>query len=116
MMNEDIKTAVSERYAEIAKSGRSSLDEKTRSVAKAFGYSEAELASIPAEANMGVSCGNPTAMAGLREERRVRITLTTPRAHRILARVPLLPALHPRHGESPRRSASCRERSAPDRR
>ena len=66
-MNEDIKTAVSERYAEIAKSGRSSLDEKTRSVAKAFGYSEAELESIPAEANMGVSCGNPTAMAGLRE-------------------------------------------------
>ena len=63
----DIKTAVSERYAEIAKSGRSSLDEKTRSVAKAFGYSEAELESIPAEANMGVSCGNPTAMAGLRE-------------------------------------------------
>ena len=67
MMNKNIKTAVSERYAEIAKSGRSSLDEKTRSVAKAFGYSEAELASIPAEANMGVSCGNPTAMAGLRE-------------------------------------------------
>ena len=67
MMNKDIKTAVSERYAEIAKSGRSSLDEKSRSVAKAFGYSEAELESIPAEANMGVSCGNPTAMAGLRE-------------------------------------------------
>ncbi len=67
MINEDIKTAVSERYAEIAKSGRSSLDEKTRSVAQAFGYSEAELASIPAEANMGVSCGNPTAMASLRE-------------------------------------------------
>ncbi len=67
MMNQDIKTAVSERYAEIAKSGRSSLDEKSRSVAKAFGYSEAELESIPAEANMGVSCGNPTAMAGLRE-------------------------------------------------
>lgn len=67
MMNEDIKTAVSERYAEIAKSGRSSLDDKMRSVAKAFGYSEAELESIPAEANMGVSCGNPTAMASLRE-------------------------------------------------
>ncbi len=67
MVNEDVKTAVSEHYADIAKSGRSSHNEKTRSVAKAFGYSEAELESIPAEANMGVSCGNPTAMAGLRE-------------------------------------------------
>lgn len=37
-----------------------------RAVAQAFGYSEGELASIPAEANMGLSCGNPTAFASLR--------------------------------------------------
>jgi SAM-dependent methyltransferase len=37
-----------------------------KAVAEAFGYSPDELASIPAEANMGLSCGNPTAMAGLR--------------------------------------------------
>jgi SAM-dependent methyltransferase len=36
-------------------------------VAEAFGYSAEELASIPAEANMGLSCGNPTATANLRE-------------------------------------------------
>jgi SAM-dependent methyltransferase len=36
-------------------------------VAEAFGYSPEELASIPAEANMGLSCGNPTATASLRE-------------------------------------------------
>jgi SAM-dependent methyltransferase len=35
-------------------------------VAEAFGYSPEELASIPAEANMGLSCGNPTATANLR--------------------------------------------------
>jgi SAM-dependent methyltransferase len=35
-------------------------------VAEAFGYSAEELASIPAEANMGLSCGNPTATANLR--------------------------------------------------
>jgi SAM-dependent methyltransferase len=35
-------------------------------VAEAFGYSAEELASIPAEANMGLSCGNPTAFASLR--------------------------------------------------
>ena len=33
---------------------------------KRFGYSPDELASIPAEANMGLSCGNPTAFATLR--------------------------------------------------
>jgi SAM-dependent methyltransferase len=37
-----------------------------RAVAEAFGYSAEQLASIPAEANMGLSCGNPTAFASLR--------------------------------------------------
>jgi SAM-dependent methyltransferase len=37
-----------------------------RAVAEAFGYSPEELSSIPAEANMGLSCGNPTATANLR--------------------------------------------------
>jgi SAM-dependent methyltransferase len=37
-----------------------------KAVAEAFGYSAEELASIPAEANMGLSCGNPTATARLR--------------------------------------------------
>ena len=32
-----------------------------------WGYTPEELASIPAEANMGLSCGNPTATANLRE-------------------------------------------------
>jgi SAM-dependent methyltransferase len=35
-------------------------------VAEAFGYAPEELASIPAEANLGLSCGNPTATANLR--------------------------------------------------
>jgi SAM-dependent methyltransferase len=35
-------------------------------VAEAFGYSAEELGSIPAEANMGLSCGNPTATAHLK--------------------------------------------------
>jgi ubiquinone/menaquinone biosynthesis C-methylase UbiE len=37
-----------------------------RSVAEAFGYTPEELSAIPAEANMGLSCGNPTAFASLR--------------------------------------------------
>ena len=37
-----------------------------KAVAEAFGYSAEELTSIPAGANMGLSCGNPTATAHLR--------------------------------------------------
>jgi len=38
-----------------------------RAVAEAFGYTAEELAAIPAGANMGLSCGNPTAIAHLHE-------------------------------------------------
>ena len=41
-------------------------DAGVRAVAEAFGYSPEELSSIPADANMGLSCGNPTATASLR--------------------------------------------------
>ncbi|MEX2092645.1 MAG: arsenite methyltransferase, partial [Pirellulales bacterium] len=46
--------------------GLSTAHDGVRGVAEAFGYSAGELASIPAEANMGLSCGNPTAFASLR--------------------------------------------------
>lgn len=36
-------------------------------VASAFGYTAEDLVSIPQKANLGVSCGNPIAMAGLKE-------------------------------------------------
>lgn len=36
-------------------------------ISKAIGYSVEELASIPDAANMGLGCGNPTAIAGLKE-------------------------------------------------
>ena len=62
----EIIEAVRSRYAETAKSGLSSEHEGVRAVAEAFGYTAEELASIPAEANMGLSCGNPTATANLR--------------------------------------------------
>jgi arsenite methyltransferase len=35
-------------------------------LAKKVGYSDAELATLPEGANMGLSCGNPTALASLR--------------------------------------------------
>jgi arsenite methyltransferase len=65
-MSESIVEAVRSRYGSVAKSGLSSEQDGVRAVAEAFGYSHEELASIPAEANMGLSCGNPTAIANLR--------------------------------------------------
>lgn len=66
-MSQSILDAVKTQYAATAVSGLSSEQAGVRAVAEAFGYSGAELSSIPAEANMGLSCGNPTAMASLRQ-------------------------------------------------
>jgi SAM-dependent methyltransferase len=66
-MSGTIVDAVRSRYGAVAQSGLSSAHEGVHAVAEAFGYSPEELASIPAEANMGLSCGNPTALANLRE-------------------------------------------------
>lgn len=66
-MSEVIIEAIRSRYGAVAKSGLSSEHEGVRAVAEAFGYTPEELASIPAGANMGLSCGNPTATARLRE-------------------------------------------------
>src|ERR1700676_3767736 len=65
-MSTDIVEKVQSRYAEFASSNLSSEHAGVRAIAQAFGYSPEELAAIPAEANMGLSCGNPTAFARLR--------------------------------------------------
>ena len=65
-MSETIIQAVKDKYGSVATSGLSSDHEGVKAVAEAFGYTPEELASIPAEANMGLSCGNPTAFANLR--------------------------------------------------
>lgn len=66
-MSPNIEEAVRQRYGTVAGAQLSSEQEGVRAVAEAFGYSPEELASIPAQANMGLSCGNPTATANLRE-------------------------------------------------
>src|ERR1700681_2882070 len=62
-MSEPIVEQVQTRYAAVAASNLSGDQAGVRQVAAAFGYTPEELASIPAEANMGLSCGNPTAFA-----------------------------------------------------
>jgi len=61
-----IEQVVQNKYGAVATSGLSSEHEGVRAVAEAFGYSASQLDSIPAEANMGLSCGNPTAFASLK--------------------------------------------------
>ncbi|MGH9883007.1 MAG: arsenite methyltransferase, partial [Pyrinomonadaceae bacterium] len=66
-MSDAIIDAIRSRYGAVAQSGLSSEQLGVHAVAEAFGYTPDELASIPAEANMGLSCGNPTAIANVRE-------------------------------------------------
>ncbi len=65
-MAEQILESVRSKYGAVAQSALSNDDDGVRAVAEAFGYSTEELTSIPAEANMGLSCGNPTATAHIR--------------------------------------------------
>jgi hypothetical protein len=58
--------AVVNHYSAIARDrGEQDIPYATR-VAQAFGYSLADLTAIPDGANMGLSCGNPLAMASLK--------------------------------------------------
>lgn len=66
MNHRPVIDAVRDQYAGVARSGLSNDSTAVRSIASAFGYSEDELNQLPTEANMGLSCGNPLALAGLR--------------------------------------------------
>lgn len=66
-MSQEIKMVVQERYGAAARSHLSNDAPGVARVAQAFGYSPEELASIPASANLGLSCGNPTATAHLKK-------------------------------------------------
>ncbi len=61
-----IEAVVREKYGAVAASDLTGDHAGVRAVAEAFGYTPDELDAIPAGANMGLSCGNPTATAGLR--------------------------------------------------
>jgi len=76
MKKEEIKKVVREGYAKIAKKessccasvssccGSTGLAED---ISKKIGYTDEELKSIPEGANLGLGCGNPVALASLKE-------------------------------------------------
>ncbi len=66
-MVQDITEVVKSKYGSVATSGLSGDQAGVRAVGEAFGYSPEEMAFIPAAANLGLSCGNPTATANLKQ-------------------------------------------------
>ena len=72
--NENVRETVRTGYAAIAAGQRSCCCTSRRSghddperLARAVGYDAESLANLPEGANMGLSCGNPVAIAALRE-------------------------------------------------
>src|SRR5262245_6639268 len=68
MDNGELKEAVKTRYAEVAQGSGScgslcGCAENAEFLALTFGYSAQELATLPEGANLGLSCGNPQAVA-----------------------------------------------------
>lgn len=68
----EIYTAVQTRYSTAA--NVSADDDYASKVGAAFGYTEEDLNVIPKGANLGLSCGNPLVVAGLREVRAVLVS------------------------------------------
>ncbi len=70
-----IHEEVQKQYGKIAKAGSSCCggcgcappDEAARNVGANIGYSDAEMDAVPKGANLGLGCGNPTALASLKE-------------------------------------------------
>ncbi|MCJ1249435.1 hypothetical protein MMC30_006659 [Trapelia coarctata] len=57
---------VQTHYGSCARESSTNGSSHSQQVAKAFGYSEDELLGLPEGANLGLSCGNPLAVAGLK--------------------------------------------------
>jgi SAM-dependent methyltransferase len=70
----DVKEIVKEGYSQIAKSSSQcgcscscSSNATTQKQSGEMGYSEEEMNAVPSGANLGLGCGNPTAIASLKE-------------------------------------------------
>jgi arsenite methyltransferase len=76
MKETEVKNTVREKYAQVARQGESCCGTKacgcnsptsTRDISKSIGYSDEEMAAVPEGANLGLGCGNPVALASLKE-------------------------------------------------
>jgi len=69
MKDEEIKKVVREGYAQIAKKESSCCGSAglAEDISKKIGYWDEELKSVPEGANLGLGCGNPIALASIKE-------------------------------------------------
>jgi ubiquinone/menaquinone biosynthesis C-methylase UbiE len=74
MKKKEIKEIVKEGYGKIASQGgscgcssSSCCGSASGAISKNIGYSDQELTAVPEGANLGLGCGNPTALASLKE-------------------------------------------------
>jgi arsenite methyltransferase len=76
MKQEEIKKTVRDGYARIAKTAGSCCfptpsccgsEQRVEMISRDIGYSDEDLKNVPDGANLGLGCGNPIAMASLRE-------------------------------------------------
>lgn len=69
----DVKKEVREAYGKVALGkvnsccGNSSCCNPAETISKAIGYSESDISAVPDGANLGLGCGNPTALANIKE-------------------------------------------------
>jgi SAM-dependent methyltransferase len=78
---EDIRDFIRKNYAEVAQKGNeggccsggccSGAPVNIIQLSKEIGYTDEEILSVPLEANMGLGCGNPIALASLKKGERV---------------------------------------------
>jgi len=73
MKDKELKMAVREGYSRVAKSGSSCCQSgccssaKTQKISKKIGYTEEQMEAVPEGSNLGLGCGNPVALAGLKK-------------------------------------------------
>lgn len=66
---ESVRAMVRQGYTRVAETSSSccgSADPAVDEIGRRIGYSDEQLAAVPTGANLGVGCGNPTAIDGLR--------------------------------------------------
>jgi len=75
MANKNIKDIVKSKYAEIAVKNSSCCPgnaccggkDTAKELSRKVGYTDKEMGQVPDNANLGLGCGNPTALAGLKK-------------------------------------------------
>ncbi|MGV8174853.1 MAG: arsenite methyltransferase [Methanothrix sp.] len=73
MKDQEIKDAVRVGYSRVAKSGSSCCSSgccgsaKPQQISRKIGYTEEQMETVPEGSNLGLGCGNPVALAALKE-------------------------------------------------